>query len=201
MQSARLFARWQARLAARTAVLRGAGKLCPTTQHAYRYMPHVSRLTAQLGSLLHAQRVASLGTIADDGGALVSMVPYAIEPRLGCLVIHVSDLAAHTRNLQVRPRASLLVMQPEAPGEPVHALPRVTLEGTARVLDPHSADWQTSRTVYLQRFPEAELMTQLGDFKFVAVDIKGARQVAGFGLARSIDEEEVRLALTAQQPG
>jgi heme iron utilization protein len=163
-------------------------------------MPHVSRLTAQLGALLHSRRVAALGTIGDDGGALVSMVPYAIEPQLGCLVIHVSELAAHTGNLQARPRVSLLVMQMETPEEPVHALPRVTLDGFARVLERDSEPWMACRSVYLQRFPEAELMTQLGDFKFVAVAIKGARQVAGFGAARSIDEEEVLLALSAQQP-
>ena len=38
-------------------------------------------------------------------------------------------------------------------------------------------------------------MTQLGDFRFVAIELKAARQVAGFGAARSIDEEEVRQAL------
>jgi len=136
-----------------------------------------------------------LGTITDDGAALVSMVPYALEPHLGYLVIHVSDLAAHTRNLGLRPRVSLLVMQSEVPGEPVHALPRVTFDGFASVLTPDSQPWQLCRTAYLQRFPEAEPMTQLGDFKFVAVEVRGARQVAGFGSARSIGEEEVRLAL------
>lgn len=158
-------------------------------------MSHVSRLTRQLRSLLHSRRVAALGTIGDDGAALVSMVPYALEPQLGCLVIHVSDLAGHTRNLEARPRVSLLVMQSEVPGEPVHALPRVTFDGIANVLEPHSQPWQVCRTAYLQRFPEAEPMTQLGDFKFVAVEVKGARQVAGFGSARSLDEEEARLAL------
>ena len=160
-------------------------------------MAHVSRLTQQLRSLLQSQRVASLGTIADDGAAFVSMVPYASEPNQGCLVIHVSDLAVHTRNLQARPRVSLLIMQPEVPGEPVHALPRVTLDGFATVLERQSRGWEQCRTAYLERFPEAELMTQLADFKFVGIEVKGARQVAGFGSARSIDEEEVRLALAA----
>ena len=41
-------------------------------------------------------------------------------------------------------------------------------------------------------------MTQLGDFRFVAVEVTGARQVAGFGSARSIDQEELRLALGPQ---
>lgn len=160
-------------------------------------MPHVSRLTAQLRSLLQAQRVASLGTMTEDGAALVSMVPYAIQPQPGCLVIHVSELAAHTRNLQARPRVSMMVMQAEVAGEPVHALPRVTLDGSARLLQPGSQPWQDCRAAYLARFPDAQLMTQLPDFKFFAIEVQGARQVAGFGTARSIGEAEVRLALAA----
>jgi hypothetical protein len=38
-------------------------------------------------------------------------------------------------------------------------------------------------------------MTELADFMFVAIQLQGARQVAGFGSARSIDDEELRLAL------
>jgi hypothetical protein len=34
-------------------------------------------------------------------------------------------------------------------------------------------------------------MTQLGDFRFVTIAVNGARQVAGFGAARSIDAEEL----------
>ena len=148
----------------------------------------------ELRALIASQRVAALGTIGDDGGAFVSMVPFALEPVLGCLVIHVSGLAAHTGNLQARPKISLLVMQAEVPDEPVHALPRVTLEGLATVLEPRGQAWQTCRAVYLQRFPEAAPMTQLGDFRFVAVEVKGARQVSGFGVARSIGEEGVKRA-------
>ena len=63
-------------------------------------MAHNSRLTRELRLLPHTQRVAALGTLNDDGSPLVSMVPYALESGLACLVIHVSGLAAHTRNLQ-----------------------------------------------------------------------------------------------------
>lgn len=158
-------------------------------------MPHLSRLTQQLRTLLDASRVASLGTLADDGSAQVSMVPFALDRDDGRLVIHVSGLAAHTHNLQARPRVSLLVMQAETPGEPVHALPRVTFDGVAAVLPAGSPAWQSCRAAYLARFPEAEPMTQLGDFRFVAIEVKAARQVAGFGSARSIEEDELRLAL------
>ena len=64
-----------------------------------------------------------------------------------------------------------------------------------RILEPDSDAWRVCRAAYLQRFPEAQPMTELGDFTFAAIELKGARQVAGFGSARSIEEAELRLAL------
>jgi putative heme iron utilization protein len=119
------------------------------------------------------------------------MVPFAVEPESAQLVIHVSGLAAHSRNLQAMPRVSLLVMQAEVAGEPVHALPRVTLEGVAAVLERDTPAWLQARDVYLGRFPDAQPMTGLGDFMFVGIAVQGARQVAGFGAARSLDADTV----------
>src|SRR3546814_14530035 len=95
-------------------------------------MAHESRLTRELRKLLGQQRTAALGTIGDNGAPFVSRVPFAAEPVSGDLVIHASAMAAHTGNMQARPDVSLLVAQSEAPGEPVHALPRVTLTEIGR---------------------------------------------------------------------
>ena len=152
-------------------------------------MAHESRLNLELRSLLQAQRVATLGTLCEDGAPLVSMVPFAIETGRACLVIHVSGLATHTRNLQASPTVSVLVMRAEVQGEPVHALPRVTLAGQAELLVPATPAWEAFRAAYLARFAQAEPMTQLGDFMFVAVHVSAARQVAGFGAARSLDAQ------------
>jgi heme iron utilization protein len=161
-------------------------------------MAHESRLSRELRSLLYGQRVAALGTLCANGAPLVSMVPFAVEPGQACVVIHVSSLAAHTGNLQSAPTVSLLVMRAEARDEPVHALPRVTLEGQASVLRPGSAEWQACGAAYLRRFPEAEPMTHLEDFMFVAIHLTAARQVAGFGAARSIDQEELAVLLRGE---
>lgn len=152
---------------------------------------HEPRLTRALRAMLNTQRVASLGTLNVDGAPFVSMVPYAIEPVAACLVIHVSLLAPHTRNLLTNPAVSMMVMQPEVAGEPVHALSRVSMDGTATRLQPESPGWLAARRVYLERFPEAEPMTHLGDFSFVAFFPKAARQVAGFGTARPLEEEDL----------
>ncbi len=77
----------------------------------------------------------------------------------------------------------------------MHALARVTLQASATLLAPGSSDALACRALYLQRFPEAEPMTQLGDFRFVRLQVQQARQVAGFGAARSLDGAEVQTAL------
>ena len=67
----------------------------------------------------------------------------------------------------------------------------MTLQGNAALLEAGSPEWSAARSVYLARFPEAQPMTELGDFRFVAIAVEGARQVAGFGAARSIDAEDL----------
>lgn len=152
---------------------------------------HETRLNRALRQLLNAQRIASLGTLNAEGGPFVSMVPFAIEPSSACLVIHVSLLAPHTRNLLCNPAVSIMVMQAEVAGAPVHALPRISIDGMAARLQPDSPDWLAARKAYLARFPEAEAMTHLGDFSFVAIHTTAARQVAGFGTARPLEADEL----------
>ena len=154
-------------------------------------------LTRALRALLWSQRTAALGTLGEDREAVVSRVPFAIDREEQQLVIHVSALAAHTGNLLRHPRASLLVAQAEEAHQPVHALPRVSIDVVAQAHEPHSAMAQHLCAVYLARFPEAEPMTALGDFRFVGLRPLGARQVAGFGAARSLDAAEILRALGA----
>jgi hypothetical protein len=163
-------------------------------------MSHEPRLTTALRALLSSQRTAALGTLDAQGLPFVSMVPFAIAPVQGCVVLHVSGLALHTRNLQATPNVSLMVMEAEKAGEPVHALARVTLVGTAAVLPSDTPAWHDARKAYLERFPEAEPMTQLGDFMFVAINVDGARQVAGFGAARSLDAQDLAQVLRSATP-
>ena len=158
-------------------------------------MTHEHRLSRALRIMLNTQRVASLGTLNADGSPFVSMVPFAIEPESACLIIHVSLLAVHTRNLLSNPAVSLMVMQPEVVGAPVHDLPRVSIVGTAARLKPESGGWLLAREVYLNRFPEAQPMTELGDFSFVAIEPVSARQVAGFGTARPVEAEDISALL------
>src|SRR3546814_1749553 len=114
-------------------------------------MAHESRLTRELRKLLGQQRTAALGTIGDNGAPFVSRVPFAAEPVSGDLVIHVSAMAAHTGNMQARPDVSPPVAQSEAPGEPVHELPRVTRTGRAFTPERERSEEHTSELQSLMR--------------------------------------------------
>ena len=57
------------------------------------------------------------------------MMPYAVD-ELGRPVFFISSMAMHTHNLKQDARASLLITQPDAAGDPLGAA-RVTLVGTA----------------------------------------------------------------------
>jgi putative heme iron utilization protein len=161
-------------------------------------MTHLPRLGRALRALLQARRIAALGTLgAKDGAPFVSMTPYAIDTVQRCLVIHVSGLAAHTANMAAHPRVSVLVAAGEAEGVSVHDLMRVTLVGVARTPAPGSPEQACARAAYLARFPDAEMMAALPDFRFVTIAITGARQVAGFGSARSVGPEELAQILAA----
>lgn len=158
---------------------------------------HEPRLNQTLRALLTQQRVAALGTLDAQGGPFVSMVPYAIDPASGALILHVSGLAAHSQNLVRASVVSVLVTQTPQADQPVHALPRVTLMGVARVLASDSPEGAQARAAYLARFPEAQPMTALGDFRFVSIQVHSARQIAGFGAARSLDASEIAALLQA----
>src|ERR1700745_1320498 len=56
-----------------------------------------------------------------------SVMPYGLDKH-GCPIFLISTMAMHTQNLQADPRASLLVTQPDASGDPLGAS-RVTLVG------------------------------------------------------------------------
>jgi len=151
-----------------------------------------------LRALLEARRTAALGTVGAQGRPFVSMVPFAVDPVDRTLVLHVSELAAHTGHMHAQPGVSLLVQREENAGEPVHALARVTFVAEAEFPLPESPAWIACRAAYLARFPEAEPMTALGDFRFVALHPSAARLITGFAAAVDMDPAEIDEALGRQ---
>ena len=138
-----------------------------------------------LRGLLDAQPVGALGTL-HRGEPAVSMVPFVLPPKQTSLVIHVSGLATHTRDMQEHARVSLLVMAESRPEVSPQALPRVAFRADAIPLQRDGREYEAARAAYLARFPDASTTFELGDFWLVALQPVSARLIAGFGRADSL---------------
>lgn len=135
-----------------------------------------------LAELLRGQRWGALATAAADG-PLASMVAFVAEPGCSGLLLHLSRLAAHTRNLLADPRVSLVIGAPDGGEGDPQTLPRVTLSGTVEIVERDAADYATARARYLQRLPGAEPRFGFGDFGLFRLRPREARYVGGFGRA------------------
>lgn len=145
-------------------------------------------LAQALRALLHAQRVASLGTL-HEGEPRVSMTPFALLPGGAEFVIHVSGLAAHTRDMLADPRVSLMVMAPASPEVSPQALARVTIQGDAVPGEPGTPWHAEAKRAYLDRFPDSAMTFELPDFALFGIRPRSVRFVGGFAQARSLTPE------------
>lgn len=150
---------------------------------------------ASLRAILLQQPVAALGTL-HDAQPFVSMVPFALVGDGAALVIHVSQLAAHTRDMLLHPQVSVLVMAPPGPDTLPQALPRVTIQGEAEQLDEDAPLHAAARAAYLARFPDSEPMFGFGDFSLFVIRPSSLRLVGGFAQARTLAPEDLVAALT-----
>lgn len=138
-----------------------------------------------LRRLLGTRALAALGTL-HRGDPAVSMVPFVLPPGAAGLLIHVSSLATHTRDMQQHPRVGLLVMAEADATTLPQALPRVALQCDARTLPRDGADHDAACARYLERFPAAAPTFELDDFSIVVLQPVSARLIAGFGQAHSL---------------
>lgn len=137
-----------------------------------------------LPTLLRRQTIAALGTL-HRGEPYVSMVPYALDEAAPAFLIHVSALAAHTRDMIDSPRVSLLVVAPDAADLP-QARARATIQGDAERLPADSAAYAAARAYYLKRFPQAADIFALADFSLFRIEPRSVRFIGGFAQATSL---------------
>src|SRR5580658_2867702 len=120
-------------------------------------------------TLLHVGRIGSLSTLSlkQPGFPFGSVMPYGLDNR-GRPIFLVSTMAMHTQNLQADPRASLLVTQADASGDPLGAS-RVTLVGSALPIP--KSEGLAARELYLQRYENSKYWVDFEDFSFYRMDV------------------------------
>lgn len=153
----------------------------------------LSEELAIVANLIRGQRQAALGTLR-DGAPFVSMVAYAAEPDFGGLLLHLSQLAQHTRQLLAGPQAALLIAEQDDGREDVQTLARITLVGPATPIPAGSAEHAAARERYLARLPAAEPLFEFPDFALFRLVPAEARYVGGFARAYTLTPAHLRQA-------
>jgi heme iron utilization protein len=143
-------------------------------------------------TLLHLGRVGSLSTLSRKrpGFPFGSLMPFVLDGE-GRPLFLISTMAMHTQNLQQDPRASLLVTQAEAGGDPLGAA-RVTVVGNSSVLEGDQVG--EARGLYLERHPNSKYWVDFDDFSFFRMDVLDVYYVGGFGVMGWIAAPEYSLA-------
>ncbi len=126
--------------------------------------------------MLRAHRYGALCTLSQkfNGHPFGSIVPYLVEHD-GSLLILISTLAEHTRNILHDPRVSLVTHSQDNPD--IQSQGRITVVGAAQ---PVADKLQTGKR-YLRYFPEAQNIFAMADFSFYRIVPQTLRFIGGFG--------------------
>src|SRR5712692_367900 len=139
-------------------------------------------------TLVYLGRIGSLSTLSrkQQGFPFGSVMPYGLDDH-GHPVFLISTMAMHTQNLQADPRASLLVTQEDAGGDPLGAS-RVTLLGN--VLPVAEREVAEARKLYLARYAHSKYWVDFEDFSFYRMDVVDVYYVGGFGVMGWVSASE-----------
>lgn len=147
----------------------------------------------RLQRLLQGQRWGCLGTL-EGGHPALSWVACALDGQ-GALLLHLSRLARHTRNLLVDGRVSLALTEPDdGRGDP-QTLARITLDGVVEPLAGDNEAYHAARQCYLARLPDAEMLFGFKDFSLFKLTPQTARYVEGFGSSHRLTAEQLQALL------
>jgi putative heme iron utilization protein len=139
-------------------------------------------------TLVYLGRIGSLSTLSrkQPGFPFGSVMPYGLEEH-GRPIFLISTMAMHTQNLQADPRASLLVTQLGASGDPLGAS-RVTLLGN--VLPVPEPGVVEARALYLSRHENSKYWVDFEDFSFYGMEVVDVYYVGGFGVMGWVSASE-----------
>lgn len=128
--------------------------------------------------ILRAASSASLATQL-DGQPFASLVTHAVAPD-GALLLWLSTMSQHTRQLQQEPRCAVLAQGAPATANPQTA-PRVTVTGLAEKIEDAGL-----KARWLGRHPYAAQYAEFADFALWRILPQAALLVGGFAAAHRI---------------
>jgi heme iron utilization protein len=139
--------------------------------------------------LLRVTRAGALATIdRNTGHPFSSLVNVATDVN-GSPLILVSRLSTHTANIEVDPRASVLLAS-TGKGDPL-AHPRLTVLGTFAAIAHDAPDSARVRRRFLSRHPKSRLYAGFADFTFWRLQVVSAHLNGGFARAADLKASDI----------
>jgi len=140
-------------------------------------------------TLAASTNVATLASLTSDGDPWASFITYGLLD--GAPVLCVSRMAEHGRNLAHDPRASLAIVTPDPPKDPL-ASTRITLAGV--VERPVGDELAAAREAHLAAVPAAKIYIDFSDFSLWVLRVQRVRWVGGYGRMDSATAEDYNAA-------
>ena len=132
--------------------------------------------------LLYEQDYGILSTISTEievkNYPFGSVTPYCID-NSGQVIILVSNIAEHTKNMKANSRVSLTILEKITGNGNVQAQGRLTYVGTAEPIS--ESEYSKISQKYLRYFPEAAHYFETHPFTFYRISLVKARFIGGFG--------------------
>jgi len=133
---------------------------------------------------MRAAASASLATAGEKGQPFVSLVTPAVAAD-GAVLLWISTLSEHTRQLSRNPRCGLL-FQGVADGPNPQTAPRVSMTGMAERIEDGRL-----KARWLARHPYAAMYAGFADFSLWRIVPEGGLMVLGFGRASRLRAEDL----------
>ena len=149
----------------------------------------IDSIAQEYRRFLQECRSLQLATVSADSTPLASYAPFVVDADQRFYIL-VSDLSAHTRHLQERGVASVLLIEDEAKTLNIFARVRMTLTCAASEVQRGSDAWHSAIQVFHARCGSIiETLCALSDFHLFRLTPESGVFVKGFGKAYKIDGE------------
>lgn len=143
-----------------------------------------------LAELQTGMQSVQLATVGEDGEPHAGYTPFLMDGIN--VVVYVSQLALHTRDLLSNGQASVMIISDEAEASQIFARTRVSYQCRAEVVARDSADHDALLDRFEQRHGKMiGLLRQLPDFVLFRLVPQRGQLVMGFGKAYRLSGEKL----------
>ena len=152
-------------------------------------------------NLLKNSKSAILSTINSDKTPNASYAPISTDDNNN-FYFYISELSKHTNNLLSNKNISLMLIQDECKSENIFARKRLTINGTAKLIDRKNDDWKNKMRFMELRFKdEIKFLKDMKDFHLFQIKPINGLLVFGFGKAFKFTNSQLSILSHANEKG